>query len=216
MLSEQVLLNGGPLFVRAEEGTAAAGFIFNVLMVARAPVVLFQAVAASLLPHLTRLRSRGDESSEEAFRLSIRMTLLVIAGFAAAVVLGLIAVGPQVMELAFGEKFEYDRLGLVLVGIGMGFYLTAATLNQAALAQGQTRAAAACWVVCAVGFIVINLAPGMDVFRQVEVGFLAAAAALSALLYALHRHPIVRTEDIPEPGSPLELELQAAAADEVA
>lgn len=216
MLSEQVFLNGGPLFVRAAEGTAAAGFIFNVLMVARAPVVLFQAVAASLLPHLTRLRSRGDETSAEAFRVSVRMTLLVIAGFSVAVVLGLIAVGPQVMELAFGEKFEYDRLGLVLVGLGMGFYLTAATLNQAALAEGQARAAAGCWLVCAVGFIVINLVPGLDVFRRVEVGFLAAAAVLSILLYALHRHPISRPEDVPEPDSPLELELRAAAADEVA
>lgn len=215
MLSEQVFLNGGPLFVRAAEGTAAAGFIFNVLMVARAPVVLFAAVAASLLPHLTRLRSRGDESSDEAFRLSIRITLVVIAGFAVVVVLGLLAVGPQVMQLAFGEKFEYDRLGLVLVGLGMGFYLTAATLNQAALAEGQTRATAVCWVICAIGFIVVNLLPGLDVFRRVEVAFLASAALLSVLLYALHRHPIVRTEDIPEPDSPMELELRAAAADEV-
>ena len=57
MLSEQTLLNAGPLLVRASEGAAAAGFIFNVLMIARAPLVLFQAVATSLLPHLTRLRS---------------------------------------------------------------------------------------------------------------------------------------------------------------
>lgn len=215
MLSEQVFLNGGVLFVRAAEGTAAAGFIFNILMVARAPVVLFQAVAASLLPHLTRLRSRGDQSSEDAFRLSLRMTMLVIAGFAVAVVAGLVAVGPQVMQLAFGEKFEYDRLGLALVAIGMGFYLTAATLNQAALAQGQARAAAACWLGCAVAFVAINLIPGIDVFRRVEIGFLAAAAILSALLYALHRHPIIHAEDIPEPDSPMELELRAAAADEV-
>ncbi|HUT77587.1 MAG TPA: hypothetical protein VM285_07870, partial [Polyangia bacterium] len=56
MLSEQVLINAGALFVRAAEGAAAAGFIFNVMMIARAPLVLFQAIAASLLPHLTRLR----------------------------------------------------------------------------------------------------------------------------------------------------------------
>ena len=50
MLSEQIFLSSGALFARAEEGAAAAGFMFNILMVARAPVVLFQAVAASLLP----------------------------------------------------------------------------------------------------------------------------------------------------------------------
>ena len=60
MVSEQTLLNAGPLVVKATEGAAAAGFIFNVLMIARAPLVLFQAVATSLLPHLTRLRSSAD------------------------------------------------------------------------------------------------------------------------------------------------------------
>jgi hypothetical protein len=63
MLSEQVLINSGALFVRAAEGAAAAGYIFNVLMVARAPLVLFQAVAASLLPHLARLRAKDEESA---------------------------------------------------------------------------------------------------------------------------------------------------------
>src|SRR4029078_8740851 len=38
MFSEQVMLNAGPLIVRAFEGAAAAGFIFNVLMIARAPL----------------------------------------------------------------------------------------------------------------------------------------------------------------------------------
>ena len=60
MISEQTLLNAGPLLVKTSEGAAAAGFIFNVLMLARAPLVLFQAVATSLLPHLTRLRSSAD------------------------------------------------------------------------------------------------------------------------------------------------------------
>ena len=67
MISEQTLLNAGPLLVKASEGAAAAGFIFNVLMVARAPLVLFQAVATSLLPHLTRLRSSADARRREAF-----------------------------------------------------------------------------------------------------------------------------------------------------
>ncbi|MGH2952865.1 MAG: lipopolysaccharide biosynthesis protein [Solirubrobacterales bacterium] len=214
MLSEQVILNAGPLLVRASEGAAAAGFIFNVLLVARAPLVLFQAVAASLLPHLTRLRSRGDESGEEAFRLSVRATATAIAGFAAAVVLGVLAVGPEAMQLAFGEKFEYDRLGLVIVAVGMGFYLCAQTLSQAALAQGQVRRAAACWAGSAAVFVVINLIPALEVFRRVEVAFAATAVVLCGLLYLLYRQPHPRREDLVEPGSPMELEAQLAAADE--
>ena len=146
MVSEQTLLNAGPLLVRASEGAAAAGFIFNVLMIARAPLVLFQAVATSLLPHLTRLRSSASEEDAEAFRLSVRFTLGAIAAFAAVVGLVVAIAGPELMQLAFGKKFAYDRLGLVIVTVGMGFYLCSGTLNQAALAQGQVRRAAACWV----------------------------------------------------------------------
>jgi O-antigen/teichoic acid export membrane protein len=214
MLSEQVILNAGPLLVRTSEGAAAAGFIFNVLLVARAPLVLFQAVAASLLPHLTRLRSRGDETGEEAFRLSVRATATAIAGFAAAVVLGVLAVGPEAMQIAFGEKFEYDRVGLVIVAAGMGFYLCAQTLSQAALAQGQVRRAAACWAASAAVFVGVNLIPAFDVFRRVEIAFTATAVVLCGLLYLLYRQPHPRREDMVEPGSAMELEAQLAAADE--
>jgi O-antigen/teichoic acid export membrane protein len=58
MLSEQTFLNAGPLLVNAPAGAAAAGYIFNVLMIARAPLQLFQAVSTSLLPHLTRSAPR--------------------------------------------------------------------------------------------------------------------------------------------------------------
>lgn len=214
MLSEQVFLSSGALFARAEGGAAAAGFMFNILMVARAPVVLFQAVAASLLPHLTRLRSKGDQTSDDAFRLSVRLTIMVIAALAALLAALLAAAGPDLMQIAFGDKFTYDREGLVIVAVGMGFYLSAATLNQAALAQGQARRAAACWVACAAGFIVWNLTGTMDVFRQVEVGFAVGAAALCALLYLLYRNPRPLAEDRIAPGSPIELEARLAAADE--
>ena len=214
MVSEQTLLNAGPLLVRASEGAAAAGFIFNVLMVARAPLVLFQAVATSLLPHLTRLRSSASAKDAEAFRLSVRVTIAAIAGFAGFVGLVVLAIGPELMHLAFGKKFSYDRTGLLLVTLGMGFYLSSGTLNQAALAQGQARRAAACWATCAVAFIAWNLLPVLDEFRRVEVGFAGAAALLCGLLYLLYRRPHVHPRDVVRPGSPQELEARLAAADE--
>ena len=57
MFSEQAFLNAGPLITRGLQGAAAAGFIFNVLMLARAPLQLFQAVSTSILPHLTTLHA---------------------------------------------------------------------------------------------------------------------------------------------------------------
>lgn len=188
MLSEQVLINSGPLFARAEVGTAAAaGFIFNVLMVARAPVVLFQAVATSLLPHLTRLRSNAEESAGAAFRRSVAITIQAIAGFAALTMLTMLVAGPELMQAAFGDKFEYDRTGLVIVAGGMGLYLVATTLTQAVLATGLAGRAAGGWAICGIAFVVWNLLPVLEVFRRVEIGFAAAAALLCALLYAMHR-----------------------------
>jgi O-antigen/teichoic acid export membrane protein len=214
MVSEQTLLNAGPLLVKGSEGAAAAGFIFNVLMIARAPLVLFQAVATSLLPHLTRLRASGDERHAQAFRLSVRLTIGAIAAFAAVVALVVLIAGPELMQLAFGDNFEYDRVGLLIVTAGMGAYLAAVTLNQAALAQGQVRRAAACWVGCALAFVGWNLLPVLDEFRRVEVGYAGAAALLCGLLYLLYRLPRARPEDVVQPGSPQEIEARLAAADE--
>jgi O-antigen/teichoic acid export membrane protein len=214
MVSEQCLLNAGPLLVRASEGAAAAGFIFNVLMLARAPLVLFQAVATSLLPHLTRLRSSSRSADREAFTLSVRMTVASIALFAAVAALVALISGPALMQLAFGSKFTYDRAGLLIVTVGMGFYLAAVTLNQAALAQGQVRRAATRWVACAALFVGWNLLPVLDEFRRVEVGFAGAAVLLCGLLHLLYRRPQVRPEDVLEPDSPREIEARLAAADE--
>ena len=214
MLSEQTLINGGPLLVRASVGASAAGFIFNVLMVARAPLLLFQGIATSLLPHLTRLRSRGS-SGEEAFRLSVRGTLGAIAVFTAAVAAVVLIAGPKLMQIAFGAKFTYDRIGLLCVAAGMGVYLAATTLNQASVAEGKVRRAAACWVLCAFGFLGWNLLPVLTEFRRVELGFLGAALALCALLYVVYRRPVGRRADLLEPGSPAELEARLAAAEEV-
>ena len=214
LLSEQVFLNSGPLLVGAEEGTAEAGFIFNVLMLARAPVVLFQAVATSLLPHLTRLRSRADRSSHEEFSDSVRATILVIACFATLTILVVAAAGPQLMQIAFGDTFTYDRTGLLIVAAGMGLYLTATTLSQATLAQAQARRAAICWGISALAVGAWYLSAAVDIFRRIEIGFAGGAALLCVLLWAVYRRPLPRAEDVPEPGSPREAELRLTAADE--
>lgn len=216
MLSEQILVSSGALFVRAAEGAAAAGYMFNILLVARAPLVLFQAVAASLLPHLTRQRARADSAGVDVFRDSLHKTMWLIAAFAAATTVGVLAIGPQVMQLAFGDGFDYDRLGLAIVAVGMGFYLVAASLNQAALAQGQAHRAAARWVVCAALFVVVNLVATADPFRAVELGYAGCSALLALLLYAVYRRPEPRPADLVEPGSAEELQARLATSDEVA
>jgi O-antigen/teichoic acid export membrane protein len=203
--------------IRATEGAAAAGFIFNVLMIARAPLQLFQAVSTSLLPHLTNLHTGTEDRSGEAFRRSIRMVNLAIAGFTAVVAAAVLIAGPQLMQLAFSGKFEYHRVDLLIVTAGMGLYLASVTVNQACLAQGKVKAAAAAWITCAAIFVAWNLVPLVaDEFRRTEIGFTVAAAALLAALYVIYRRPSPGDDDVPREGSTHELELRLMRADEAA
>jgi O-antigen/teichoic acid export membrane protein len=215
MFSEQAFLNAGPLIIRALDGAAAAGFIFNVLMLARAPLQLFQAVSTSILPHLTALHASDAPDSEHEFHKSVRAVLLGLAAFTAVMALAILVAGPQLMQLAFSGKFEYDRAGLLIVAAGTGLYLASVTVNQACVAQGQVRRAALRWISCAALFIAWNFVPLVgDEFRRVEIGFALAAGILFVLLYLIYRRPRERAEDVPTPGSPEELEMRLAAVDE--
>ena len=189
MLCEQTFLNAGPLLVEATtdgaEGAVLAGVVFNVLLIARAALTLFQAVQTAILPHLTRLRAVGET---DPFRRSVSVTLLAIAGFAGAVALVMLAAGPAVMNLLFGGEYDYGRWGLVLVALGMGLYLSAATLNQALLAHDRAGQASAVWVVTAAAFVLFLLLVELDDrVLQVELAFTGAAVGLSFALYGLYR-----------------------------
>lgn len=192
MISEQTFLNAGPLLVKATEGaagSAVAGFVFNVLLIARAPLQLFQAIQTSILPSLTRMAVGGEE---DPFRRSVRLTLSAVAVFAACVALAFLVLGPWLMHVLFGGSHHYARGGLVIVAVGMGVYLSAATLNQAALAQARARQAAIAWVCTALAFVAYLAIPWgfNDKVLQVELGYLGAATLLCTLLYLLYRRPV--------------------------
>jgi O-antigen/teichoic acid export membrane protein len=215
MFSEQAFLNAGPLVARGLQGAAAAGFIFNVLMIARAPLQLFQAVSTSILPHLTRLHTSSEPDSHAEFDRTVRMVLLAIAAFTALAALAFLIAGPKMMQLAFSAKFEYERIELLTVTLGMGLYLASVTVNQACIAQGQVRRASLRWIACAAAFIAWNFVPLVsNENHRVEIGFTLAAGVLLALLYLVYRRPHERAEDVPEAGSPEELEARLAAIDE--
>ncbi|MDX6603154.1 MAG: hypothetical protein QOF13_2356 [Solirubrobacterales bacterium] len=215
MFSEQAFLNAGPLIARGLEGAAAAGFIFNVLMLARAPLQLFQAVSTSILPHLTGLHTSKEPGSGDEFHRSVRMVLIGVAGFTVVMAMAILVAGPQLMQLAFSKKFSYDRAELLLVAVGTGLYLSSVTVNQACVAQGQVRRAASRWIGCAALFVAWNFVPLVgDEFHRIEIGFALMAGVLFGLLYLIYRRPHERAEDVPAPGSPEELELRLAALDE--
>jgi O-antigen/teichoic acid export membrane protein len=187
MLSEQTLLNAAVLTVDATSHSGVlAGIVFNVLLIARAPLQLFQAIQTSLLPHLTGLEAT---EGHEAFARAIRLTIITIAAFAGAVALGLLVLGPFALEhVFFGQTYTYNRFGLALIGIGMGLHLSSGALNQAALARDRARAAAGCWVCAAAAFLAwMLLAPVGEQLLRAEIGYAGATGLLAALLAALYR-----------------------------
>ncbi|HWE34154.1 MAG TPA: hypothetical protein VG410_11760 [Solirubrobacteraceae bacterium] len=191
MLSEQTLMNAGVLVVAASSGTGAitsglTGFVFNVLLIVRAPLQLFQAVQTSILPHLAGLEAK--ESADE-FNRAIRLTVLVIVAFAGAVALGLLAIGPFVMKTLLGSHhYTYGRLGLAVVGLGMGLHLISGTLNQALLARERAMQSAMCWLVAAVVFVLfVALRTIHAEVERVEVGYFIGTLVLSIQLFLLYR-----------------------------
>jgi O-antigen/teichoic acid export membrane protein len=189
MLAEQTLLNAGVLIVAATTGgsitTGLTGFVFNVLLIVRAPLQLFQAIQTAILPHLARLQAHD---SADEFGRAVRVTILVIVGFAGACALGLLAIGPPVMSALLGKHgFVYGRLGLAAVAVGMGFHLASGTLNQAALARGRAALAAVAWLCAAAFFVAFVAAPTIrSEVTRVEAGYLIATAILCGLLAAVY------------------------------
>ncbi len=200
MASEQALMNAGVLIIALGKGgggitSGLAGFAFNVLLIVRAPLQLFQALQTSILPHLTSMEA---SDSQVEFRRAIRLTVMVIAGFAALVALGLLAIGPFVMShvlqshAAGAPHYPWNRFGLAMVGVGMGLHLGAGTLNQALLARGRAARAAWSWLCAATVFVLfvalptVGSGPDAKIWR-VEVGYMVATAVLAGLLTLAYR-----------------------------
>ena len=187
MLAEQTLMNAAVLIVNANSGRALAGFVFNVLLIVRAPLQLFQAIQTSILPHLAGLEAR--ESADE-FHRAIRLTILVITAFAGAVAIGLLAIGPFVMTALLGNKgFHYGagRPGRRRAGDGPAPRRGNAQPGGAG-ARARRRWPRSAWLVSAALFVVFVAAPTITgEVTRVEVGYFAAALVLCGLLWAVYR-----------------------------
>jgi O-antigen/teichoic acid export membrane protein len=182
--AEQVLVSGGALLVAVDgsaSAAAAAGTVFAATMLVRAPVFLFQGVAAALLPKLTALHATGERRKlARAAALIAGGMLALSAGLAGASLLA----GPEGMAFIFGDDFVVGRVDLAVLSAGVGTYLAAATLGQAALAQGRAVLAAAIWASSAAVFVAIELGLGGSPFHRVSVAFTLATGFACVLLGA--------------------------------
>ncbi len=200
-LAEQTLLNAAVLLADlTSPDPAVAGFVFSALLIARAPLQLFQAIQGSLLPHLAGLEATAGAAE---FARAIRVTVLAILAFAGAVALGLLVLGPWAMDLLFEDSKRFGRWGLVLVAVGMGAHLVAGTLNQAALTRGRAGAAAAAWLLSAAVFVGWMLSEAIaDPLLRAEAGYAGAAGLLCLLLAAIYRRSSARANGARAPAKP--------------
>lgn len=186
MACEQAILNVATFATnRTAGGAFAAAAVINILVIARAPMQLFQSVATSLLPHLSKLHADEDFKT---YRHSVRVTLMAIAGFAGVAALVMLAAGPAIMEIVFGKKYVFGRPELVAITVGMGIYLCGATLNQTALAAKKTGLAVGCWLVATAFFVVWEYGGFVeDPIDRVAIGYPVASLILFASLFALYQ-----------------------------
>jgi O-antigen/teichoic acid export membrane protein len=181
-VADQVLVNGGPLLVMlggGEDVGKVAGLVFAATMLVRIPVFVFQGLATSLLPNLTRLHAAARPA---LFRRAVLRAAAGLAGCAVLIVVTVSLVGPEAMQAVYGSEYEVGRLELALLGVGVGFYLATSTFSQALLALDRGRIAAAGWIVSSVIFLgVYFVAPGSPLM-QVAVAFAVGTAAAVPLL----------------------------------
>ncbi len=181
-IADQVLVNGGPLLVMLGGGDdvgKVAGLVFAATMLVRIPVFIFQGLATSLLPNLTRLHATSEHA---LFRRAVLRAAGGLAGCAALIVVTVSVVGPEAMQLVYGSEYEAGRVELALLGVGVGCYLATSTFSQALLALDRGRVAAAGWIASSVIFLgAYFVAPG-SALMQVAVAFAVGTAAAVPLL----------------------------------
>jgi O-antigen/teichoic acid export membrane protein len=187
-IADQVLVNGGPLLVMLGGGANVgkiAGLVFAATMLVRIPVFVFQGLATSMLPNLTRLHATAERAR---FRRAVWRAAGGLAGVAAVIVVTAAAIGPAALQAVYGSEYTAGRLELALLGVGVGCYLATSTFSQALLALDCGRIAALGWIASAVVFLgVYAVVPGEALFRVSTAFAVGTAAAVPLLGLALTR-----------------------------
>jgi O-antigen/teichoic acid export membrane protein len=167
---------------------AVAAFVSGFLL-ARVPIILFQAVQAALLPKLARLAGAGQHQD---FKNGLRKLVLIVVGVGVIGVVGGFTFGPWATELFFDKTI--GRGDLAMLAAGSGMFILALTLAQALIAlMGHAKATFAWGVGIAVGAVTLVTTSVADVelFLRVELSYLFASAGCAAVMAALLARQIV-------------------------
>ena len=167
---------------------AVAGYVFNALLIARAPLQLFQAVQGSLLPHLAGLEAHAGRGGVRARDPDHdpRHRRLRAGRRARAAGDRPVRDGPAVRR-----RQTYGRFGLAAVALGHGLPSRRGHAQPGGARRATTPApprSRGC--SAAAVFLAWMLADVVDdELLRAEVGYLGAASLLCALLAVVYRRP---------------------------
>ncbi|MGZ8766558.1 MAG: hypothetical protein ACXW2C_12795, partial [Acidimicrobiia bacterium] len=174
---------------------AAAATFTTAFVMARIPILLFQAVQGTLLPKLAGLAGAGQHDD---FRAGLKRLMVVVVGVAVIGSLLAFTLGPAVGEILF-EDFDISNANLGLLATGSGMFIIALTIAQALIAlEGHARQTFA-WLIGMLVFFAV-IAVISDLFLRVELAFLigSASAALVMVFFLVRDVRSGKTGDLGE------------------
>ncbi len=170
-LSESFLLNVGPVAVSVLSDLAGEpGRFLNGLVLARLPLLLFQAVKISILPSRTRMVANG-ESAQLAD--STKRLALAVGAFGIVTVAGSALLGPLAVDILFADTL--GALDMALLSGANALSMLAILFSLTLVASGRPTWSAAAWILGIVAFA-IALALPVEAFRRVEIAQIAGFA----------------------------------------
>ncbi|HEY4938696.1 MAG TPA: hypothetical protein VIJ69_06675 [Actinomycetota bacterium] len=193
-LLTQLLLNEAPVTVKllsTASQKALAGQFLAGLVIARVPVVLFQAVLAALLPKLAHLAASNKFKEFEATVLRL---LAAIAGLGVVAVIGATVAGNIALHVMNGPKYSLGRGDFAFLSAASIVFILALTLGQALIALRSYSYLSIGWLAGALGFAAA-VAMGHALLLRVEVGFLVGSATSAVVLGALLVKRLPRTSE---------------------
>jgi O-antigen/teichoic acid export membrane protein len=150
------------------------------ILIARVPLLGFQAVQAALLPKLARLAGAGRDLE---FRKALRQLVMIVLAVGVIGVVGGFAFGHGAGKILFGDKFTLTNRDVGLLAIGSGGFIFTLTLAQALIALRSYAAAALSWLAGGVGCVVGTVIAD-DLFLRSELSFALGALSAAAVMLA--------------------------------
>jgi O-antigen/teichoic acid export membrane protein len=125
-----------------------------------------------LLPKLSGLASAGRLGD---FRTGLKRLLIVVAGLAVVGTIGGTLLGPFMVRMMAGAKYDLSHRTMGMLAAGSGFYMLALAIAQALIALKGHRRQAFGWAAGLLTLLFTARFSSDDLYFRVELGLLAGS-----------------------------------------